>query len=518
MPLTHVCVWDSKIGYRRITVAEASKLYPYEVPANRSHFVCELCAQNVGFSKARVDTGTRYFFHSSAAQNKDCEDRQVQLSTATSQRLLSLNSHIMPLRISVSGSKFSLGIGFFYPPGTNAYCDKIKIAGDSHQVYEYSFERIEQVGVTYLNVGAIPSRIYSVEYVNANAELKKYWSNKIPGINRNGSFFDGNTGRIIQPGARAFSGNFYYLLQRQPLHSTITDIRATEITRIQSSYITWHLYRIDIKKFSEYSAKFFLKYEVFLTEKPTKFYPIWPPYTEDPYFIHHNSNEFYFFLCGDDTELRSFPASAKATGTQDGKLYKLHTREKEQLVSFGKSDSLGFSYLIKQPFCKVASAPSVTIRDHVGNILSEALYTNVPKSKSISVTCQYDGKAVVQKNGRTAYVYKLSAEQTLTIDQLSYGTEIHFYLGSDHIRSIRFEQESIVRNVSALDYALVKKLQACSDPKFPTTHAIGALANKYSAYPRTRHWLYMTLRQGEISRKALELLRTNIPNQQEGNK
>lgn len=62
MPLTHVCVWDSKIGYRRITVEKANELYPYEVSARGSQFVCELCAQNVGFSKARVDTGTRYFF------------------------------------------------------------------------------------------------------------------------------------------------------------------------------------------------------------------------------------------------------------------------------------------------------------------------------------------------------------------------------------------------------------------------------------------------------------------------
>ena len=81
MPLTHVCVWDSEIGYRRVTVDEANELYPYEVPSSRGHFVCELCAQNVGFSKARVDTGGRCFFHSSAAQNKDCEDRQIQLSS-----------------------------------------------------------------------------------------------------------------------------------------------------------------------------------------------------------------------------------------------------------------------------------------------------------------------------------------------------------------------------------------------------------------------------------------------------
>ena len=87
MPLTHVRVWDSQFGYRPITVEEADELYNYEVPSNRGYFICELCAQNVGFSKARIDTGTRYFYHSSAAQNKDCEDRQIQIATASSCRL-----------------------------------------------------------------------------------------------------------------------------------------------------------------------------------------------------------------------------------------------------------------------------------------------------------------------------------------------------------------------------------------------------------------------------------------------
>lgn len=123
MPLTHVCVWDSKIGYRRVTIEEANEQISHEVPAKNSPFVCELCAQNVGFSKARTDTGTRYFFHSSAEQNKECEDRQIQLSQSGTQQLVSLNSHIMPLRLSVTESVFSLQIGFFCPPDHKAYCD-----------------------------------------------------------------------------------------------------------------------------------------------------------------------------------------------------------------------------------------------------------------------------------------------------------------------------------------------------------------------------------------------------------
>ena len=42
MPLTHVCVWDSELGYRRVTVEEASVIYPHSTVSARSgHFVCE---------------------------------------------------------------------------------------------------------------------------------------------------------------------------------------------------------------------------------------------------------------------------------------------------------------------------------------------------------------------------------------------------------------------------------------------------------------------------------------------
>ena len=513
MPLTHVCLWESKIGYRRITVEEANEREPREVPAKKSPFVCELCAQNVGFSKARADTGTRYFFHSSAEQNKECEDRQSQLSRSGTQQLVSLNSHMMPLRLAVTGSMFSLQIGFFYPPDHEACCDKIKIAGDSHQVYEYSFERIERMGTTYLSVGSIPSRNYCVEYVNANTELKRYWSDKIPGVDLEGSFFDGRTDRILQSGGKAYAGNFYYLLQRHPIYTLPADIEATEIAKTHTnSFNIWYLYRIRIKRFSERSARFFLKYAIFLTEKPTKFYPIWPAYIQDPYFIYHNSAEFYFYLCGEDAELRSYPAAANVVGTEDGRLYKLYTREREQLVSFGKSGALGFSYLIKQPLNKKALLPAITISDYSGNTLSEECYTKLPKSKCISASCLYDGKAVFQRKGKTEYIYKLSAEQSLTIDGLSFDTDIHFYQGSDHIRSIHFVREKANFDVLALDDALVKELNSCDGPMIPITHAVGSFASKLSKYPQTQRWLRTALRRGKISRTALHLLRKTTQN------
>lgn len=513
MPLTHVCIWDPQVGYRRITVDEACRLYPYGVSASSGHFVCELCAQNVLLTAPGANI--RHFRHDPASPNKKCDERQASFDpTYGRRRLQSFNSHAMPLRIAVRGNGFVLQLGFFWPPDARAHCKKIKIAGDSGQLYEYSFERIEHAGTTYLDVGGVPSKRYQLDYINANNELNRYWAGEAQGVPSRGAFFDGGSGRMIQLGGRAYSGNAYYLLQRGMLYGgECRDIEADQIACVQAGAASpWYLYRIRVRQFSENAAKFFLKRSIFLTEKPTKFYPLWPPYVKDSYFIYHNNSEFYFYLCGDDAEMKAYPATAETSAVQDGRLYKLYTGGREQLVSLGKSGALGFSYLIKGPLNKKAPLPPVTVSDQSGKELEGETCSRLPKGKLISVSCRYDGKAVVRRRGKIDHVYRLCGGQDLILDGLLMDMEIEFYQGCDRVRTIRFQREKAGGDAMAEDQALVKRLNACGGPMVPVSHAAGAMAGKYASHPRTRQWLYRALRQGKISREALRLLEDNIPN------
>lgn len=505
MPLTHVCVWDSKIGYRRVSVEEACEMYPYGASARSGCFVCELCAANVLLTAPGVNI--QHFRHDPAAPNKECDERQSSFDPTYGRALRGLNSHVMPLRITVNGSSFALQLGFFYPPDKKAYCEKIRIATDTHNSFEYNFERIERIGTTYLNVGTVPSRIYGLNYVNANAELLKYWSDKATGVNSSGSFFDARTGHILLPGAKAYSGNSYYLLQRRQLYLYSGDIEASELCRVPSGNgPTWYLYKIRVRQFTSRAAKFFLSYSIFLTEKPTQFYPIWPAYISDPHFIYHNSSDFYFYICGDDAELKAYPATSSVMGTHEGKLYKLFTREREQLISIGKSGALGFSYLIKQSLNKKAPLPKLIIRDSAETDLCDDIYTKLPKAKYITVSCQYDGKAVVRKNQKTHQIYRISPDQDTIIDDLSFGTEISFYHGCDCVRTLSFVNEKRGSDALALDNEYVKKLRACSGPMISIPHSMGAITSRFSCYPQTSQWIFRCIRSGEIPRSAYRLL------------
>lgn len=105
-----------------------------------------------------------------------------------------------------------LQMGFFCPPDSEARCDKIRITTNSGKAYEYSFERIERGGTTYLNIGETPSREYNLEYINAAADLVKFWPSKVPGISSSGSFLMKGRGRYYRLGQKRTLGipTIYY--------------------------------------------------------------------------------------------------------------------------------------------------------------------------------------------------------------------------------------------------------------------------------------------------------------------
>lgn len=156
--------------------------------------------------------------------------------------------------------------------------------------------------------------------------------------------------------------------------------------------------------------------------------------------------------------------------------------------------------------------PPVTISDQSGKELEGEICSRLPKGKLISVSCRYDGKAVVRRRGKIDHVYRLCGGQDLILDGLLMDMEIEFYQGCDRVRTIRFQREKTGGDAMAEDQVLVKRLNACGGPMIPVSHAAGAMAGKYASHPRTKQWLYRALRQGKISREALRLLEDNIPN------
>ena len=320
------------------------------------------------------------------------------------------------------------------------------------------------------------------------------------------------TGKMLQIGAKASTGKKYYLLQRNSYLSAPSGVSAQRIGEVRTPLsFSWYLYCIDILRFSTEVAHFFLQRSIFLTESPTEIYPIWPPYIEDPYFIYHSEDTLYFYMRGENTEVKTFPITysyfaPQCSEVKNGWLYKIHASSKEQLLSLGVSGALGFSYLLKEPLNKQAPFPAVQLTDAAGNVLAGDSYTKLPKSKLIFVLSKFDGKAIIYKNRKLQLIYKISAEQSLLIDAISFGTEIQLFQGCDCVRTIQFVKETVLYDATAADQKLVSQLKACQGESIDVPHSLGAIVEKLSSYPHTKQWIYSMICQGKMPRAAYRLL------------
>lgn len=509
MPLTHIYYWEPKVGYRPITVEEADRLYDHgeTVPADRtSRFVCGLCAQHVGFSKRRKGTGTRHFYHSKGEDDKECEDR----SEAYFKVPVGYNCHPMPMRIKVHHGSYLLELGFFHAPSSDTggpRCQRIRITGENSQEFVHSFERISSEGITYLNVGNIPSSVYRLAYDHPSPNLNRYWPSTTSGINPKGSFFECFSGKMLHAGGKAYPYRDYFFLQRHPMSPALNGITYTEIAQIRAGYV-WHLYKIRVHDFSVSVAHFFLERSIFLTEKPVSFYPVWPPYVEDPYFLYHNDPTMYFYMQGGEAELNTYPASIspRFEGLNEGKLYRIHAASKEQLLSLGQSGAIGFSYLTKKELDMAAALPQVQIKSIDGKLMEQDVLNRLPKGNQITLQAPFDGKMIVLRNDHVQEIRHIAATQMLTVDGLSFGSEIQIFQSCDLIRTLRFEKTQQNTDYAELDWQLVNGLRSCKGTMMPVSHSNGASAKQLSHLPLCRQWLYQSIRQGEISADAIKLL------------
>ena len=520
MPLTHVYYWESNVGYRPITVEEADKLYSHgcTVPADRtSRFVCGICAQHVGLSKRRKGTGTRHFYHSRGEDDKECEDRAKAYSAVP----VGYNCHPMPLRIKVAHGSYLLELGFFHTPSSatsGPRCQKIIITDDNKQQHIYSFERLSLEGVTYLNVGNIPSTEYHLSYDHPSSNLDRYWPSKTTGVNIRGSFFDCSTGKILYSGSKAYPYRDYYLLQRRSIGYVPHGISYESIAETRTgSFTTWYLYKIHVQDFSASVARFFLERSIFLTEKPVVFYPIWPPYVEDPYFLYHHDPRIYFYMQDGDAELNIYPATiyAQHQNLGDGKLYRIYAASKEQLLSLGQSGAIGFSYLMTKPLDMVAAFPEVQIKSIDGNLIAEDTCNRLPKGKQLTIQTPFDGKVILLKNNKILEIRHIVAEEILTVDDLSFGCEVRIFQSCDVIRTIHFEKFKPDVNIAAMDRQLVDRLRSCKGGSMPIPHSTAAAVLQLEQYTLTKQWLLSQLRSGRIDRDAYFVL-ISAANQKKG--
>ena len=501
--LTHVCMWDDK-GWRRISAEEAARLHPTGTVSARSGlFMCELCGQYVLLTDGQYQI--RHFRHSSAEKDKDCIERTLAPGSSIS---YVASEHETPLRIlGLKNKDFSFEIGFVKIPDELWEPDlEIQIKGEDYgsTKYAYRAERLLSDRTSYLSVGSKPCSAYIVE-INNSSDIKRlnhYWPKRFTGIDPQGTVFSSDLCKKLPSAADVVVGKHYYILKLGKMSKSSN--KHVEISLVCSktfSFNTWYVYDVVAKDYSKEAAMFFLDFHCLLTENPVSMIPVWPECIMEPYIIKHDSNTMTLYVNGINADVRAFPQAT--IRSYDNSVIEVSIRNRQQLVSVGRTKALQYSYYWKVPLDKTNNLPKAFITDISGNELLQGL-NKIPKQKMIVIKLPFDGSVYRKVDGIIIDKIPLSAGQAVDLTDISENTEVLVYVGLDLIWNAQFGKRARPENCDEKELLmLLNKAQGAS---ISLPGNLGAIYSKLYDYPEIRKWIKKCVLKNEIKDTAYQEL------------
>lgn len=512
--LTHVCMWTDR-GWKRITAQVASKLHPGGgVSARSGIFICELCGQYVTLTNSNVYVA--HFRHSSAAQEKDCRERSNRLNWLYGGGIYSYREcdRSLPIRIRVESSNyFELELGLTPIPKMflgNKQNGKIIISLDDSRQYQYDYSRLNLDGVTYLSIGNHPAKKYHISSSRNEEQVHTFWPSEVEGIDGDGTLFSSETGKKIPLGADVEVGKTYFLLMNHGISNECNYISIEQGCEYKENKTYWRVFKVTALEFDKDAACFFLKYHVRLTDRPIKVYPLWPSCIEAPYVIYHKEDKINMFFQGYAVP-KVFPnTNMISKGNEAASIISIQCLGRQQLLSVGRNKILEYTYLWKDSLEKIGELPSVQVTDFYGKDFEGGIITSLPEKRVLNILAKFDGEIVIEEPGKLDIRYLLHSDQRFPVDQINYNQKISVIQGLDVVWTCYFDKIKKISRYSERDDKLLKKLQTGRGNQSQISNSIGALAVKMKDYPKSRAWLYKSIRSGYIYEKSLKILKTEF--------
>ena len=257
------------------------------------------------------------------------------------------------------------------------------------------------------------------------------------------------------------------------------------------------------------AAKFFMSYHYRLTDAPIEMRVLWPTHIEEPHIVKHLGSSMILHIVGKrDIQTRTFPfASALKQKVSDGTLIKVDCHDRQQLVSFGQANVLHYAYFWHESLAMTSELPTITVKDGMGNPITDGQHDALPKDKQLKIQAPYDGYVMIRYKNKLTERRTLHANTLCTVD-VQFEMEIQILQGLDIIWTVAFSQNK--RGQNADDDVLIRHLLSFNDNEVVLPHRYGAMVSQLSDYPKTRRWLQQKLRQGRIPESALKYLKRQL--------
>ena len=524
--LTHVCMWTEK-GWKKINAWEASRMHPYGTVSARSGlFMCDLCGQYVTLTSGPIREP--YFKHSSSESLKDCPERSINTYYSYTATQLGQN-HDLPLRMEILDyGKVVFEVGFTpLPPDVRRSLNKAHVvingvlSNSFSEGFSYSFQRIQEDNITYLQVGGTPAKRYDITVNIDNKEVWNYWSRSVPGIEAEGTIFDGISKKRIPDDSDVVVGKTYYLI------GCLSDYRMRKCTGLESKTVgrtiikhrTWNIYEIKATKYNEDTVRFFLDFHTRLTDCPIEIIPLWPEFVNSPYRILHKESRLFFYIQGERVRTHLFPVSEiRQSNIRDNQsLVAVNCKDRQELLSTGRVRALSYVYLWRHSFKFIQDSPKIEVLDSKGVNYDEGVYNSLPTRDMLLIKCEYDGTIEIYDD-KKMIVRKLSLNpgQQLLVDEIRFGYHLCVYFSCDCIWKATFVRANKKKKLNEAE--LIDKLtRYTGKAEVKLSHGeAAAIAIKLQDYPLLKEWLLQQIRTGRISKYSLseisKLIRKGLNN------
>ncbi len=504
--LTHVCMWSAN-GWKRVTAEEAARLHPGgSVSAHSGLFICELCGQYVSFTDGQKRI--RYFKHSANEQSKNCPERTFGTGYSHD---YGLQEHDLPIRITnISASSFHFEVGLIKAPIYSLGKDfRIEIRPyNSDETYIYTKERLNNDGITYLFIGEKPALKYTLGFQNGNVKLHEFWPAEIKGIIPEGTLFDKASGKKLSYDADVEINKEYYLLKRGSIYNSSHDgVIINEIMRKKIGWETWNLYVVSASIFNKDAALFYLGFHCRLTDQPISLQPVWPLFVEGDYVIKHNQSSMYMIVKGNLATVNTFP-SAKTNclnySSSQEKIYEIICSGRQQLISVGRTSTLQYTYIWKEPLDDVNKSPKVLVTNLEGDEVKTGEANTLPRNKTLRFKSPFDGEVLVFNNNHIADKRKLFADKCIELNGLCYGFSIQVVVGLDVIWQIDFKKQKFIASNDEIE--TLKQITNESGATIPAPHSLRNIIVGMNQCPKICQWIRKCIKNGTINEQSYRRL------------
>lgn len=499
--LKHVSMWKNN-KWVPITIEETKRLFPnVTVSAKSGMFMCRLCNQKV----ALTSNTRRYFKHSRAEDDKNCEDRSESYYNGYFGSFFDyIPQEYLPLKIKVLNGNFSIEMGF----GKLKIFDETKtfsVKSEGNNEFIYSSERIQKAGITYLGVGINPAETYTLTVTGEN----KSNTYEIEGIRTSGALFDYKTNRIIKYGGDVQADKEYLLLVKGGYLNYEQDITSEKLINING----WNLYKLKAKRYSDSVAFFFLKYGYMLTDQPVKITPLWNNFYISSDGIVTSYDKLYFF-CNERRAVVSGITKYNTMKTESGVLVLAdHINQLEQIIVKRDGAAVLSSIFIDRSDSEKYSEvlPDVEVKDKFGTVIDCGDRFKIPEGNIIYIKSECDTHVTIEYNGEIIEKYCVKSNESYEIDKLKYGVTVNVFAGLDLIWSCNFL--NLNKSSTIEEEKLILKLANCKSGKIMDFGHSNLYLVKYFDYmPRVKRFIYKSVRNGSINETAHKILKNYIVN------